>query len=217
MCEWVQALARALVADRGPSCLQVAASLTFIKNSTVAYPACTLQFNGKQCNKKVTDNGGGDGSLRWCAPVHVVVMGASSPRRAALANHAGAEMAPCYSAHIRLAGVGIWQHTPQWSVGSCLAASLANHNIPSSQSYYSTMLASILIRSVPGVQVLRPVRADLQRAAALHVEPAARGPQRQGVGDCLPGALPDATFLCWHEEAWGLCVYLPLSAARTYP
>ncbi len=45
----------------------MAASLQFIKNSAVAYPACTLQFNGKQCNKKVTDNGGGEGPNRWCA------------------------------------------------------------------------------------------------------------------------------------------------------
>jgi hypothetical protein len=38
--------------------------LSFVKQENIAYPACTLQYNGKQCNKKVTDNGG-EGSSRW--------------------------------------------------------------------------------------------------------------------------------------------------------
>lgn len=45
--------------------LQVSACLSFVKQENIAYPACTLQYNGKQCNKKVTDNGGGDGPNRW--------------------------------------------------------------------------------------------------------------------------------------------------------
>ena len=38
-----------------------------VKLDRLSYPACTLQYNGKQCNKKVDDSGGGDGPDRWCA------------------------------------------------------------------------------------------------------------------------------------------------------
>jgi len=41
--------------------VQVQAWLTHIKTETIAYPACTLQYNGKQCNKKVQESGQGDG------------------------------------------------------------------------------------------------------------------------------------------------------------
>ena len=41
--------------------MQVQAWLTHIKTETIAYPACTLQYNGKQCNKKVQESGQGDG------------------------------------------------------------------------------------------------------------------------------------------------------------
>ena len=38
-----------------------------VKLDRLSYPACTLPYNGKQCNKKVDDSGGGDGPDRWCA------------------------------------------------------------------------------------------------------------------------------------------------------
>lgn len=44
---------------------QVAAWLSHIKTETIAYPGCTLQYNGKQCNKKVTDAGGAGGDMAW--------------------------------------------------------------------------------------------------------------------------------------------------------
>lgn len=44
---------------------QIVCTITFVKSDPIAYPACTLQYNGKQCNKKVTDSGGGDGPNRW--------------------------------------------------------------------------------------------------------------------------------------------------------
>lgn len=46
-------------------CLQVNCTITFVKSDPIAYPACTLQFNGKPCNKKVTDSTGSDGPNRW--------------------------------------------------------------------------------------------------------------------------------------------------------
>jgi hypothetical protein len=57
----------------GPCCvgltfrhaLQVNAWLSHIKTENFAYPACTLQYNGKQCNKKVSDSGGGAGDMQW--------------------------------------------------------------------------------------------------------------------------------------------------------
>ncbi|EIE20436.1 replication factor-a protein [Coccomyxa subellipsoidea C-169] len=45
--------------------VQIVCTITFVKSDPIAYPACTLQYNGKQCNKKVTDSGGGDGPNRW--------------------------------------------------------------------------------------------------------------------------------------------------------
>ena len=39
--------------------------LTHIKTDTIAYPACTLQYNGKQCNKKVAEGSSGDGPGQW--------------------------------------------------------------------------------------------------------------------------------------------------------
>ncbi len=45
--------------------MQVAAWLTHIKTDTIAYPACTLQYNGKQCNKKVVEASSGDGPGQW--------------------------------------------------------------------------------------------------------------------------------------------------------
>ena len=45
--------------------VQVAAWLTHIKTDTIAYPACTLQYNGKQCNKKVAEGASGDGPGQW--------------------------------------------------------------------------------------------------------------------------------------------------------
>ena len=45
--------------------LQVNAWLSHIKTENFAYPACTLQYNGKQCNKKVSDSGGGAGDMQW--------------------------------------------------------------------------------------------------------------------------------------------------------
>ncbi|CAK0787257.1 hypothetical protein CVIRNUC_010475 [Coccomyxa viridis] len=45
--------------------VQVAAWLSHIKTENIAYPACTLQYNGKQCSKKVQDSGGGQGDMQW--------------------------------------------------------------------------------------------------------------------------------------------------------
>ena len=44
--------------------MQVAAWLSHIKTENIAYPACTLQYNGKQCSKKVQDSGGGQGDMQ---------------------------------------------------------------------------------------------------------------------------------------------------------
>ncbi|CAL5229462.1 g12788 [Coccomyxa viridis] len=61
----------AMIKDEGmgaggaTSWVQVAAWLTHIKTDTIAYPACTLQYNGKQCNKKVVEASSGDGPGQW--------------------------------------------------------------------------------------------------------------------------------------------------------
>ena len=37
--------------------LQVSAWVNFIRGENLFYPACTGQYNGKQCNKKLSDQG----------------------------------------------------------------------------------------------------------------------------------------------------------------
>ena len=39
--------------------LQVSAWVNFIRGENLFYPACTGQYNGKQCNKKLSDQGNG--------------------------------------------------------------------------------------------------------------------------------------------------------------
>lgn len=39
--------------------LQVAAWVNFIRGENLFYPACTGMYNGKQCNKKLQDQGSG--------------------------------------------------------------------------------------------------------------------------------------------------------------
>ena len=51
------------------ACTQVAAWLSHIKTENIAYPACTLQYNGKQCSKKVQDSGGGQGDMQVIQPL----------------------------------------------------------------------------------------------------------------------------------------------------
>lgn len=38
---------------------QVSAWVNFIRGENLFYPACTGQYNGKQCNKKLSDQGNG--------------------------------------------------------------------------------------------------------------------------------------------------------------
>nr|XP_051229343.1 replication protein A 70 kDa DNA-binding subunit C-like [Lolium perenne] len=45
-----------------PGLITVVASISYVHTDAFCYPACTLMFNGKQCNKKVTANGDG----WWC-------------------------------------------------------------------------------------------------------------------------------------------------------
>ena len=39
--------------------MQAAATCTYVKDKQMYYAACPLQYNGKQCNKKMQDQGGG--------------------------------------------------------------------------------------------------------------------------------------------------------------
>jgi len=39
--------------------LQVSAWVNFIRGENLFYPACTGHYNGKQCNKKLNDQGNG--------------------------------------------------------------------------------------------------------------------------------------------------------------
>ncbi|KAM0892358.1 hypothetical protein ACQ4PT_025796 [Festuca glaucescens] len=45
-----------------PDLITVVASISYVHTDAFCYPACTLMFNDKQCNKKVTANGDG----WWC-------------------------------------------------------------------------------------------------------------------------------------------------------
>lgn len=45
-----------------PAFVQVSAWVNFIRGENLFYPACTGQYNGKQCNKKLSDQGNG----WWC-------------------------------------------------------------------------------------------------------------------------------------------------------
>lgn len=45
--------------------MQVACTLTMIKEESAYYPACSLQYNGRPCNKKLT-NSDNDGATWWC-------------------------------------------------------------------------------------------------------------------------------------------------------
>ena len=62
--------------------MQVAAWLSHIKTENIAYPACTLQYNGKQCSKKVQDSGGGQGDMQviqFLPPAGILVCPVSNP------------------------------------------------------------------------------------------------------------------------------------------
>lgn len=41
---------------------QINGTITFVRNENMSYPACTLQYAGRPCHKKCTDNGSGS----WC-------------------------------------------------------------------------------------------------------------------------------------------------------
>lgn len=45
--------------------MQVACFITMIKQESMYYPACTLQYNGRTCNKKLSDQQG-DGEVWYC-------------------------------------------------------------------------------------------------------------------------------------------------------
>lgn len=45
--------------------VQLVAHIAFVRNESYAYPACPLQYNGKQCNKKLIDQTG-DGTSWFC-------------------------------------------------------------------------------------------------------------------------------------------------------
>ncbi|GAB4823832.1 hypothetical protein N2152v2_010878 [Parachlorella kessleri] len=46
--------------------VQVAATCTYVKDKQMYYAACPLQYNGKQCNKKMQDQGGGSWFCERC-------------------------------------------------------------------------------------------------------------------------------------------------------
>lgn len=43
---------------------QVLATCSYVRDKNMYYAACPLQFNGKQCNKKMQDQGGGSWWVR---------------------------------------------------------------------------------------------------------------------------------------------------------
>ena len=59
-----------MLSPRGcPECCrlhsQVAGFINFVKQDNMFYPACTLQRNGRTCNKKAMEQSPGSGT--WCA------------------------------------------------------------------------------------------------------------------------------------------------------
>ena len=52
-----------------PAWITVAANVSFVKQDGAYYPACAGSFNGKACNKKMSDDGGGSWSCARCGYV----------------------------------------------------------------------------------------------------------------------------------------------------
>lgn len=42
------------------------AYVSFIRSESMSYPACTLSYGGRQCNKKLQNQGGQDDETWWC-------------------------------------------------------------------------------------------------------------------------------------------------------
>jgi hypothetical protein len=140
--------------------VQVEGWISAVKLDRIAYPACTLQNNGKQCNKKVEDNGGGDGPDRWCALL------CSEPCTTQMSRHPAV--------------------TRRNFLEPPLRRCLTKHRSP---LLWALAGSRDLRRAcLHAQQVLPALREDLRGAVALHAERAAGGLLRPRVGHRIPGA-----------------------------